>query len=95
MNPYAIIMFIFGIVIFLVGISIYKGNDTLLIRGYYKKGTKAYLRFVGRTTMTVSLSPVLSAISSIIIDNTIIAMLVLIISAVICFYISIKIGVEK
>ena len=95
MNPYAIIMFIFGIFIFLAGLSIYKGNDTLLARGYYKKGTKSYLRFVGRTTMMISFSPILSGISSIIIDNIIIAMIVMIIVFILGFYISIKMGVEK
>ena len=91
MNPYAIIMLIFGLLIFLAGISIYKGNDALLARGYYKKGTKAYLKFVGKTTIVVSLAPILSGLISLIIDSFIIAIIVLIIATIIGFYLSIKI----
>lgn len=63
MNPFSILMFIFGIAIILGGISIYRGNTYLLWRTYHKKPpVKSDLRYIGRVTMLVSLAPIVSGI---------------------------------
>ena len=91
MNPFSILMIIFGILIILVGYLVYKGHDEYLSRGYYKKESKLYLRFVGKTTMVVGLSPILSGIVAILVDSILISSLVLVISMIIFFIIAVKI----
>ena len=90
MNPFSILMFIFGILIILVGFLVYRGHDEFLARGYYKKESKSYLKFVGKTTMLVGLSPILSGIVALFIDNVLLIVLTLIISFVLSFIISVK-----
>jgi len=69
MNGFAIIMYVFGFLIFLSGIYVYTGHDKILARGYYKPASKEYLKFIGRTLMIISISPVLSGLSTLIIDE--------------------------
>ena len=92
MTNYSILMFIFSVLIILAGIHIYRGHDDLLGRGYYKKESKAYLKRLGKITIIIGLSPLLSGISAIIInnDNSIIPIIVLILSIILGFILSIK-----
>ena len=69
MNGYAIIMYAFGFCVFLAGIYVYTGHDGILTRGYYKKASKDYLKFIGRTIMITSIAPILSGLSTLLIDE--------------------------
>ena len=90
MSGYSILMFIFGILIIIFGIYVYTGHDDLLGRGYYKKESKQYLKYLGKTIMLIGLSPIISAIISLIVGDSIIPIIVLIVLIVLGFIISIK-----
>lgn len=70
MNGLSILMFIFGFLIFIAGLYIYKGhNSELLIwRGYNKNATKEQLKVIGKWTMIVSLIPIIIGIIALIFD---------------------------
>jgi len=92
MTNYAILMFIFGIIILLVGIGIYVGKKELLPIRYYGKITKNYLKYLGKIIMLVGLSPIFSAVVALFCDeNSILPMLILIIF----FIINLVIGIKK
>ena len=44
----------------IAGLITYSGNDMFLYRGYFKKGTKAYLKYVGKTLILVSFAPLIA-----------------------------------
>jgi len=85
MSGFAVLMFIFGILIFLMGIYIYTGHDNFIGRGYFKKESRAYLRYMGKIVMLLALSPILCGISLCIgnLEETIIPVIILIISFII------------
>ena len=56
-------------VFFLAGIYVYTGHDGILTRGYYKPASKDYLKFIGRTIMITSIAPILSGLSTLLIDE--------------------------
>lgn len=93
MNPYGILMLIFGGMIILFGFSYYRGNKDLLPIRYHGPKTKSYLKYLGKVTMTVSLAPILSGLISFIpgIGESIIPVIVLIVGFIIIIIISIKI----
>ena len=91
MKGYAVLFFIFGILIILMGIYIYTGHDDLLIRGYYKKRSKAYLKYLGKVVIIVGFCPIISAISALIIkEDSFIPFLILIVSVILSFVFSVK-----
>ena len=91
MNGYFILMIIFGILIILSGIYVYTGHDGILWRGYYRKASREYLRYIGKTIMLVGTSPIISGIVSIIVEeNSLIPVIILIGLVIIDFAISIK-----
>lgn len=68
MVAFSILMIIFGTLIFLAGLYIYKGHNSelLLWRGYNKNATKKELKNIGMWTMIASLVPFVLAILGII-----------------------------
>ena len=68
MIGFSILMIIFGILIFLAGLYIYKGHNSelLLWKGYNKNATKQELKTTGMWTMIASLVPFILAILGII-----------------------------
>ena len=68
MVAFSILMIIFGVLIFLAGLYIYKGHNSelLLWRGYNKNTTKKELKTTGMWTMIASLVPFVLAILGII-----------------------------
>ena len=57
MNGFSVLMFIFGLFIFLAGLYVYKGhnNELLLWKGYNKNRTKRELKTIGKWLMIISL----------------------------------------
>ena len=79
MTNFGILMLIFGVLIILFGIYVYTGHDDLLGRGYYKKESKEYLRYLGKTIIFVGISPIISGIITFFVDeNSIIPIIILI-----------------
>ena len=68
MVPFSIFMIIFGILIFLAGLYIYKGHNSelLLWKGYNKNATKEELKNTGMWVMISSLVPFVLAILGIV-----------------------------
>lgn len=62
-NYYAVLMFIFAGVMFLMGIYVYTGHQDLIPKLYEKKDKK-YLEYLGKSVMLAALSPFLSALAS-------------------------------
>ena len=88
MKNFAILMLIFGVLIILFGLYIYTGHDALLARGYYKKKSKKYLRYLGKSVIVTSLAPIISGISAFIVkDDSLIPVIILIVSFIIIFFI--------
>lgn len=68
MVAFSILMIVFGVLIFIAGLYIYKGHNSeiLLWRGYNKNATKKELKNIGMWTMVSSLVPFVLAILGII-----------------------------
>ncbi len=68
MVPFSIFMIIFGILIFIAGLYIYKGHNSelLLWKGYNKNATKEELKNTGMWVMISSLVPFVLAILGIV-----------------------------
>ena len=93
MSGYAIVMLVFGILLILAGLYIYKGhnNRVLLWKGYNPKASKKELQTIGRTTMFVGVAPIISALSSLIVEeNSFIPIVVLFVFVILAFIISLK-----
>ena len=58
---YSILMGTFGLLIFLYGVYVYNSKKPYIPRSYGKK-TKKYYRYVGKTLMIISVSPIISAL---------------------------------
>ena len=91
MTNFAIIMLVFGFTIVLAGFSIYRGHDGLLWRGYYKKRSKAYLKYLGRATMLIGLVTMISGSTGFFFEEgSIIPVILLLAGIALTFYIYIK-----
>lgn len=91
MSNFGILLIIFGILTILFGIYIYKGHDDLLGRGYYKKESKEYLRYLGKTIIYVGLSTLIcGTISLFVNDNNLLPFIILIMFLVIILILSSK-----
>lgn len=68
MNGFSILMFIFGICIFLVGIYIYTGNKIKLLsyKAPYKNLTKKEWKNIGKWAMIISIIPLILSLLGII-----------------------------
>ena len=68
MVPFSIFMILFGILIFLAGLYIYKGHNSelLLWKGYNKNATREELKNTGMWVMISSLVPFVLAILGIV-----------------------------
>ena len=68
MVPFSIFMILFGILIFLAGLYIYKGHNSelLLWKGYNKNATKEELKNTGMWVMISSIVPFVLAILGIV-----------------------------
>ena len=68
MVPFSIFMIIFGILIFIAGLYIYKGHNSelLLWKGYNKNATREELKNTGMWVMISSLVPFVLAILGIV-----------------------------
>ena len=68
MVPFSIFMIIFGILIFIAGLYIYKGHNSelLLWKGYNKNATKEELKNTGMWVMISSIVPFVLAILGIV-----------------------------
>ena len=98
MNPFFILMMIFGICIFLYGLDIYVSKNPIIPRYYKKTISKSYRHYVGSFVMLVSLSPILSGIVSCFGDSNLIvflSMFTLIASFIILLVVGMKIFKEK
>lgn len=90
MEYFSILMIIFSICIFLYGFHIFKSKNPYLPYTYHGKRTKSYYKYLGKVTMIVSLAPLISGLSIIIIDNILFSMLLFIVVLILCFFFSIK-----
>lgn len=63
MGGFQILLIIYGLLIFLYGYYIYKSKHPYIprLRG---KATKKYYKYVGKTTMLISISPIMTALIS-------------------------------
>lgn len=95
MNPFSILMFIFGVAIILGGFSVYRGNTYLVWRTYHTKPpVKKELRYIGRVTMFTSLCPFITGIVALIVDmdkHPIIIGLTFVVTLIACLVIGIKV----
>ena len=91
MSNFGILLIIFGILTILFGIYIYTGHDNLLGRGYYKKESKEYLKYLGKTIIYIGLSTLICGIISLFVnDNNLLPFIILIILIVIILILSNK-----
>lgn len=92
MNPFFILMFIFGILIILFGFSYYKGKTILLPAQYHGSLKKSYLKYLGKVTMSVGTVPIISALISYlpIFSDSLIPVIVLIVGIIIVLIIASK-----
>lgn len=90
MNGYAVLMFIFGLLIFIYGLDVYFAKNPLIPRYYGKSISKKYKQYVGKILMVVAISPVLSGIVSYT-DNFLLTISVLIVSFIFLLVLTIKI----
>lgn len=68
MSGFQILMFIYGMLIFLYGYYIYKSKHPYIPK-LHGKATKKYYKYVGKTTMLVSISPIMTALISSVDDS--------------------------
>jgi|SRR5690554_3149932 len=96
MNPYAIIMFIFGIIFIIVGVLIYFGRAEL-IHKYHQSKVKdknGYSKAVGKGIISIGLTLIISGIISLFdkVNNIeLISIALLMVGLIICFIILYKI----
>ena len=95
MKEFSIIMFIFGILIILVGLYLKTGKkgdftSMLLWKSNVKKMTKEQISYAGKVTMFTGLSPIVTGLVGLFIDESIIPVIVLISSFVLFLIIAIK-----
>ena len=71
MNGFSCLMLIFGILILLSGLYIYKGHNSelLLWKGYKKNRSKDELKQIGKWVMITSIIPLLLSIIGVLLDN--------------------------
>ena len=90
MEGYTILMLIFGACIFLYGLDIMFSKNPVIPKLHVKK-SRAYYKFVGKTTMLISLSPVFASLIPYICKGnlffTIIYIVLIIIYIIFIFYI--------
>ena len=87
------LMLIFGICIFLIGIYVYTGHysQILFARSHMKNPGKEYLKYLGKIIMLVSTAPMISAITALFLpENSLIPMLILVILFEIQMYLGVK-----
>ncbi|MBR3210474.1 MAG: hypothetical protein IKF71_00860 [Bacilli bacterium] len=91
MNPYSILMLIFGACIFLYGACVMVDKHPLIPKYYKKTITKSYRFYIGKTLMLVSCSPILSALIACLGTSTfitILSIITLIASFILLMYIA-------
>ena len=62
----------------------------LLSRGYYKKESKEYIRYVGKTIILISFVPLIGGLLSLFTDGVLVICSVMILLFILSFYISIN-----
>lgn len=92
MNPFFILMLLFGILIILFGFSYYRGKTSLLPAQYHGSLKKSYLKYLGKVTMSVGTVPIISALISCIpiFSDSLIPVIVLIVGVIIILIIASK-----
>ena len=67
---FSLIMLVFGVLILLAGIYIFKGHNSkiLLWKGYNENTTKSDLKIIGKWTMITSIIPFILSIIGLIFD---------------------------
>lgn len=88
-----ILMTIFSLTIFLYGLYIYSSKNPSLPATYHGKRNKEYIKYLGKTVMQISISPLLCGIVSLFGDGPIVIFLsglTLIGSFIVIMYYSIK-----
>lgn len=70
MNAFSFFMIIFGILILIAGLYIYKGHDAkiLLWKAHYNNLTKSELKNIGKWTMITSVIPFIISIIGLFLD---------------------------
>ena len=95
MNPFSILMFIFGVGIILAGLITYRGSTFFVWRTYHKNHpVKKDLRYIGRVTMFTSLCPFITGLTALIVDmdkHPIIIGLTFVVTLIACLVIGIKV----
>lgn len=82
MNYFCYLLIILALGVLLIGFNTYKGNQDLLTKVHGKKN-KQYLKRLGKIIMLSCLSPLLTGIVGIFIENVIIIFLILVISFIV------------
>ena len=93
-----ILMTIFSLTIFLYGLYIYSSKKPSLPATYHGKKNKEYIKYLGKTVMQVSISPLLCGIVSLFGESPVIIFLsgiTLIVSFIIIMYYSVKNNKEQ
>lgn len=93
MVGYGILMIVFSIGIFLCGMYLAKGHksELLLWRSNVKHMTIDEVKYAGKVTMAVAIAPVISGIISFFYEDSIVPVIVLIVSIILFLIIAIKI----
>ncbi len=96
MKEFGILMIIFGFMIILAGLYLIyhsKGDFTkvLLWKSNVNKMTKEDIKYAGKVTLFVSLSPIITGIISLFINESILPILILIISFIFFLILALKI----
>ncbi len=90
MEYFSIFMIIFSVCIFLYGFYIFKSKKPYLPYTYHGKRTKAYYEYLGKITMVVSLTPLLSATCVLFTNSVLVFMSVFIGTFIIIMFLCIK-----
>ena len=95
MNPFSILMFIFGIGIILAGLITYRGSTFFFFCSYHKNPpVKKDLRYIGRVTMFTSLCTFITGLTALLVDmdkHPIIIGLTFVVTLIACLVIGIKV----
>ena len=97
MAGFGILMIVFGIVIMFAGLYLVKKSrgdfsSVLLWKSNVKKMTVSEIKYAGKVTMSVALAPIISGIVALFIKNdSIIPIIVLVITMILFLIISLKI----
>lgn len=95
MNGFTVLMFIFGVAIFITGLYMWSGHQIYMRQSTYKKMDKKQLKYAGKVLFCSGFAPIIASIVSIFTGESIIPVFIMILCFIIIIYFSVKKFKEK